>query len=163
VQHDLGEPHQGRLQLRRLSVALLAAALLAGCGGGEEPSRQILVVSGRDDHGLLAQERVALSHAPDGSGSADGHGPHEVADGTLVRVVESRNEWIHVETLEGPRTDGWVNDYYLRGVVHVCADGVPRSAQAEIVSVGDDGVRERTLISPHEAVVPSAAISELPC
>lgn len=142
---------------------LLAAALLAGCGGGDEPARQVLLLSGRDDHGLLVQKRVALLHAPDGAAAADGHSAHEVREGTLVRVVETRGEWIRVATLEGPQVEGWVNDFYLRGTLHVCGGPVPRGAQAELLSVGDRGVRVRTLLDEREAVVPRAALSELPC
>jgi hypothetical protein len=163
VQHDLDERLQGRRQPRYLPVAVLAAAvLLAGCGGGEKPARQILLVSGRDDHGLLVQDRVELSHDP-GVVASHEHGTHDVPDGALVRVLETRGEWIRVATLEGPRREGWLNDYYLRGTVHVCGGPVPRGAQAELLSVSKDGVRIRTLVGAHEASVPRGALSELPC
>lgn len=138
---------------------LAAAALLSGCGAGEEPPRRgLLLLSGRDDHGLVAEPLVALSHEPGGRGHA-----HAVRDGTLVRVVATRGEWAYVRTLEGARVDGWVNDYYLRGVVHACAPGLPRSAQVELLAFQGERVRVRTVETPRDAVVPRAALSEVPC
>lgn len=146
-----------------LSTALVAAALLAGCGGGDgvgEPKREILLVSGRDDHGLLAQERVALTAEPDAEARPQ---DATVADGTFVRVVETRGEWLRVRSLEGPRAEGWVNDYYLRGTVHVCAPALPRSAQAQVISLGVRGVRVRTVEGGRVADVPRESLTELPC
>ncbi len=160
MQHDFDERHQGRRQRRYLS--LVAAALLAGCGGsgGDGSEREILLVSGRDDHGLLAQRVVPLTREPDMEG-----GPSDptVADGTLVRVVATRGEWARVKTLEGPRAEGWVNDYYLRGTVHVCAPTLPRSTQAEILALDFGRARVRTLTDPRVVVVPRDSLSELPC
>ena len=148
----------------RPALLAVAAALLAGCGGGGEdagvPQREILLVSGRDDHGLLAQDRVTLVSAP---GAAAQSGDPNVGDGTLVRVVAARGEWLRVRSLEGPRAEGWVNDYYLRGVVHVCAPRLPRSAQARILSLGVRGVQVRTVEGARVATVPRQSLSELPC
>lgn len=135
------------------------AALLSGCGPGEEaPRRELLLLSGRDDHGLVAEPLVALSHLPDGGGHS-----HLVRDGTLVRVIATRGEWAHVRTLEGDIVDGWVNDYYLRGVVHACASTVPWSAQVELLAYDGARARVRTLEGRREATVPRQALSELPC
>lgn len=161
MRDDLLERHQGRRERRHLPLALLAAATLAGCGGGGSGGsveRELLLLSGRDDHGLVAERVVALTHEPEGRGHA-----HAVAAGTLVRVLAARGEWLHVETLEGPRVDGWVNDYYLRGVLHVCAAGIPRSAQAELLAFDGRHLRVRTLDGAHEANVPRDAIFELAC
>ena len=159
MRRHLDERHQGRRQRRHLSVALALVAL-AGCGdgGSAAPQRDVLLVSGRDDHGLLAQRTVLLAHEPDGGGHA-----HEIPAGTLVRVRAIRGEWAHVETLEGPRADGWVNDYYLRGVLHACAPGLPRSAQVELLAVHERRVRVRTVRGGTEHTVPRTALSELPC
>lgn len=159
MQHDFDERHQGRPQRRHLS--LVAAALLAGCGGsgGEASEREILLVSGRDDHGLLAQRVVPLTREPDTEGGASA----TVADGTLVRVVATRGEWARVKTLEGPRAEGWVNDFYLRGTVHVCTPTLPRSTQAEILALDFGRARVRTLTDPRVVVVPRESLSELPC
>lgn len=135
------------------------AALLSGCGAGEEPPRrEILLLSGRDDHGLVAEPLVALSHEPEGRGHA-----HAVRHGTLVRVVATRGEWAHVRTLEGASVDGWVNDYYLRGVVHACAPSLPWSAQVELRALDGALVHVRTVEDEREATVARASLSEVPC
>jgi SH3-like domain-containing protein len=137
--------------------------VLSGCGGGDAggaPERELLLVSGRDDHGLLAQERVTLTREP---GAEAGSQDATVADGTLVRVVATRGEWARVRSLEGPRAEGWVNDYHLRGTVHVCAPELPRSAQAQILSLGVRGVQVRTIEGARVATVPRESLSELPC
>lgn len=119
--------------------------------------RELLLVSGRDDHGLVAESDVALAGRPGGARTA------EVADGTLVRVLASRGEWTRVESVEGPRAAGWVNDFYLRGVLHACARGLPRSAQVELLGLAEGRVRVRTVEGAREALVPRAALFELPC
>lgn len=106
-----------------LGVGLVAA----GCGGtaaGTEGSRpdgrpdgRLVLVSGRDDHGLLAQETVALYGAPGRSDAVA-----EVADATLVRVVRIDGTWLRVATVEGPAAEGWVDDYYLRGEVRLVGE-----------------------------------------
>jgi len=182
VQHDLHERHKGHGEPRYLPVVVAAVVLLAGCGSDDdaapppEPKRTILLVSGRDEHGLLAEPTVALSAEPEGAPR------HRVRDGTLVRVVESRGEWIHVSALEGPRAAGWINDYYLRGTVHLLAPdpacpvpaaaqaggtpskSLPASAQAELLAVrgvqGKQWVRVRTVGAAKEAWVSRAAISQ---
>jgi hypothetical protein len=144
--------------------------LLAACGG-EEPARSVLIASGRDDHGLLAQKTVSLSAKPEGAAVA------EVPAGSLVAVVETRGEWIRVRALQGEAV-GWVNDYYLRGVAHLVA-GVPGcpvpkrgggtfepNAQAELVAyerrAGALWVRVRALVGGNDGWVRPHALSELP-
>ncbi|MGH3441754.1 MAG: hypothetical protein ACRDUY_06870 [Nitriliruptorales bacterium] len=92
-------------------VAIAAIVAVRPAGPGVE--RPILLVSGRDDHGLLATPTVALLDEPEGAEAA------EVADGTLVAVTGTRSEWLRVEALEGPPASGWIHDFYLRGTVHV--------------------------------------------
>jgi hypothetical protein len=187
VQHDLDERDQGSGQPGHLSVrparvlVVLAVAVVdAGCGGGSPespPERPIVLVSGRDDHGLLAQPRVGLSENPDGPPRA------WVRDGTLVVVVGSRGEWLRVRATEG-RAAGWVNDYYLRGTVHLVgpdpdcpvpawerpawrqSGAFPASAQVELLEVrrtaGQRWVLVRSLENRRVGWVPGAAVSELP-
>jgi hypothetical protein len=69
----------------------------------------IVMVSGRDDHGHVQDKVVPLLSAPD-----DDTVVARVADGTFVRVVEQRGEWMRVQTVAAPQATGWVNDYYLR-------------------------------------------------
>lgn len=112
---------------RRLALAaavVVAAAVLAVAGwqavtGGGQPAfeRPIVLVSGRDDHGLVAEQTVDLRDGPDGAVVGS------VPDGTLVEVLAEESTWLRVRTLPGaPALDGWVDDYYLRGTVHVVGD-----------------------------------------
>jgi hypothetical protein len=76
---------------------------------------RLVLVSGRDDHGLPASERVTLRSQP----AADARAAGEVPDGTLARVLAVRGTWLQVRTAEGANVQGWVDDFYLRGVVHL--------------------------------------------
>jgi len=110
---------------------VLAAALglfVQGCGGQPGP---VVMVSGRDDHGLVERPAVALQRSPDDRavvGSAQ--------DGTFVRVLEERGPWFRVRTIEPrPLEEGWVNDHDLRGVV-------TRRDRGEQVTLVDAAVRD---------------------
>lgn len=114
---------------RALPIALLLLGLsVTGCGGGGEPAQsaqssadpdgRLVLVSGRDDHGLVAHERVPVYDGPDSDRQVG-----TVADGTLARVDDADGSWLHVETAEGPSVQGWVDDFFLRGVVHLVGDG----------------------------------------
>ncbi|HKP54343.1 MAG TPA: SH3 domain-containing protein [Chloroflexia bacterium] len=70
---------------------------------------RVLMVSGRDDHGLVQDPVVPLYKAPD-----DDTVVARVPDGTFVRVVDQRHEWIRVQMITNTQATGWVNDYYLR-------------------------------------------------
>ncbi|HEX9988325.1 MAG TPA: SH3 domain-containing protein [Chloroflexia bacterium] len=72
-------------------------------------ARPIVMVSGRDDHGHVQDKVVPLLSAPD-----DDTVVARVDDGTFVRVVDQRGEWMRVQTVAAPQATGWVNDYYLR-------------------------------------------------
>lgn len=162
MQHDLHERHQGRRQPGRLPVVLALTLACAACGGGEqaakpEPPRPILLVSGRDDHGLLVEPEVALSERPDGPAAA------RLKDGTLVRVVDTSGEWLKVRTLEGAARAGWINDYYLRGTVHLdCGSPLGPSAQVELLDVDLGRVRVRSLEGGRVAWVDRTTLSERP-
>lgn len=74
----------------------------------------VVMVSGRDDHGLVQEPMVSLLGAPD-----DTTVVARVADGSFVRVIEQRGEWLCVQLIASPQSVvpqsmGWVNDYYLR-------------------------------------------------
>jgi SH3-like domain-containing protein len=166
--------------VKRLA-ALALVVLAGGCGGAgdePEPPRPVVILSGKDDHGLVAQAAVALAAEPDGAPVA------KVADGTLVSVVAERGEWLRVRTLEGGEAEGWVNDYYLRGTAHLVPERagcrVPArpslfrpaqasyaaSAQVELleVTVAGDGtwVRVRDLAGGRDAWVARPRVAELP-
>jgi hypothetical protein len=69
----------------------------------------IVMVSGRDDHGLVQQAMVPLLRAPEDTTEVA-----RVPDGSFARVVEQRGEWLRVEAIGGSQATGWVNDFYLR-------------------------------------------------
>jgi Bacterial SH3 domain len=166
----------------RLAVALALVLAAGGCGGGAgeaEPPRPVVIVSGKDDHGLVAEPAVALAAEPDGARVA------RVADGTLVSVLAERGEWLRVRALEGGEAEGWVNDYYLRGTAHLVPERagcrVParpsllRPAQASYaastqvelleVTTAADGVWVRVRdveAGRRDAWVARARVSELP-
>lgn len=114
-----GRARAGR-SARVAGLCLAGAGLLAsgGCGGvaagadggGGRPDGRLVMVSGRDDHGLLAQEEVEVYGAP-----GDSVPLRRIADGTLVHVAEVEGTWLEVSTAEGPPARGWVDDYFLRG------------------------------------------------
>ena len=139
---------------------LLLAAVLAGCGGEGEPeaTRTVLLVSGRDDHGLLVHRNVEVRR------SIGGERAGEIRDGTLVAVTATSGEWIEVKALEGRPVSGWVNDYYLRGTAHLTrpAAGWPRNAQVELLAVDGSRVRVRSTQTRRVAWVERSAVAELP-
>ncbi len=105
---------------RTPALLLLLGLLVAGCGGAASgdrsarPDGRLVLVSGRDDHGLVARERVPVYAA---AGSS--HRVGTVADGTLAHVAGTDGSWLHLVTAEGRPVDGWVDDFFLRGVVHL--------------------------------------------
>ena len=134
---------RGHTTLRRAAAAL-SLLLVAGCGGtaaGQghaRPDGRMVLVSGRDDHGYEVAARVPLYDAPDST-----HEVGTVADGTLAHVTEIDGSWLHVVSAEGrPVVDGWVDDFDLRGVVHLVGpapscrasiDGSPVEAGLQVV------------------------------
>lgn len=129
MQHDLDQCEQGHDQSRDLSVRarlrrhawlivfvlLVFATILSGALSvipreiALAQSGSVVLLSGRDDHGLLTEREVALVSAPGATRAGA-----KVADGTLVRVLDERGEWLRVQSLIQPQVIGWVNDYYLR-------------------------------------------------
>lgn len=110
----------------RLGAAAAAAALLVGAavvGGTHGPwapapvdaaatsvEPRLVLVSGRDDHGMVVTDDVPLYDAPEGD--------REVAavhDGTLVEVLDTDGQWLQVRSVEGTPAIGWVDDFFLRG------------------------------------------------
>jgi hypothetical protein len=171
VRDDLGERHQGERQpgdvpVRTAAIFLLGAALggavlLSGFGGdskSEQLARPIVLVSGRDDHGLLVQKTVGLSRLPGGVATS------RVPDGTLVRVEATHGEWLQVRALERTAARGWVNDFYLRGTAHLTrpVGNFSRGAQVEILAVAGARVRVRSLETKRVGWVPRRFLSELP-
>jgi hypothetical protein len=99
------------------AVGLLV--LLAGCSpsvadaGTGRPDGRMVLVSGRDDHGEVVDPVVPVYGAPASTRRVGG-----IADGTLAHVTGIDGTWLHVVSAEGAPVDGWVDDFFLRGVVH---------------------------------------------
>ncbi len=103
------------------AVVLTIAASRAASGGFFRPtptragpastsaSNPVVLVSGRDDHGLQELALVPLFKAPD-----DTTVVAQAPDGSFARVVGQRGEWLQVQSIAPPIISGWVNDYYLR-------------------------------------------------
>jgi hypothetical protein len=69
----------------------------------------VVLVSGRDDHGLRSLLAVPLYQAPD-----DGTIVARVPDGFIARVLEQRGTWLKIQALLLPSAVGWIDDFYLR-------------------------------------------------
>jgi hypothetical protein len=136
-------------------VALGLAA--GGCAGPARPEA-IVLVSGRDDHGLLEKPAVALQRSP-----TDLTVTGSVADGGFAHVLREDHSWLYVRSIAEPREEGWVNDHDLRAVAVLTT----RNVQVVFVDAAvRDGavmvlVRERQE-SPDRAVwVPAKALREV--
>lgn len=132
----------------RLATALAAAALLVGAaviGGAvdsDDPTSadaasttvepRLVLVSGRDDHGMVVTDRVPLYDAPGGTGQVG-----DVRDGTLVEVLATDGQWLQVRTVEGPDATGWVDDFVLRGEARLV--GAPPSCAVRLGGEVRDG------------------------
>lgn len=90
---------------------VLGAMVLAGCGAtaGDEGAGAIVLVSGRDDHGLLQLAEVPLYTEPEGTELAG-----QVPDGSFAEVIEVRGTWLEVASLTQPAVRGWIDDFFLR-------------------------------------------------
>jgi|GEM_PF-3313289 len=163
-------------------IGLRVTGVVDGPGADAGPERPIVLVSGRDDHGFLAQESVTLLASPAAEG--DGEPVAEVPDGTLVRVLgDDGGTWLEVATLDGTAT-GWVDDFFLRGTAHVVAvdEACPAALRADVdgpvlaalepseqVELVDDHtvdgvtwVGVRTLTDQLLGMVPAERLRELP-
>lgn len=99
-----------------LGLGVLSGWAVAGLSQGtllvnaqQRASGAIVMISGRDDHGLLQEPSVSLFDAPQGDTVVA-----RTPNGTFARVVEQRGEWLRVQLLGNPQAVGWVDDYYLR-------------------------------------------------
>jgi hypothetical protein len=120
-----GRPDERRRVVRAGVVALAAtmfglSVLLSFARTDADPER-LVYVSGRDDHGLLASPTVTVHARPDGGEVG------ELPDGTIVRVLDTRGTWLHVAPVDGS-TGGWVDDFWLRGRLHLVDPSAPGCA-----------------------------------
>ncbi|MEP7019708.1 MAG: hypothetical protein ABI808_03585 [Pseudonocardiales bacterium] len=128
-------------------------------------SRQVVMVSGRDDHGLVVSENVVLRSAPQG-GVVAGRLP----DGTLAQVREVRGNKVLV-TASG--VTGWVDDFTLRGElrlagpppgcrVRLAGRDLPAGTRVEVLSLDGGSARVRLLDPPRtDGTVATSEIVEV--
>jgi len=124
------------------AAALLVLLPAAACGSASahdtaRPDGRMVLVSGRDDHGFQAFPTLGLYGGP-----GSHHEVGRVADATLVHVTEISGSWLHVVSAEGKAATGWIDDFHLRGVVHLVGpapscratvDGRPVQAGLQVV------------------------------
>jgi hypothetical protein len=132
----------------RLGSALAATAVLVGVGvhglGGSAATPaamgtpavvakpRLVLVSGRDDHGMVVADRVPLYDEPEGERSVS-----SVHDGTLMEVLSVDGQWLEVRAVEGPAAIGWVDDFFLRGQARLV--GPAPSCRTEVDGEQRDG------------------------
>ncbi len=135
--------------IRRLCL-VTAALSLVSCTGTPHPTSAgdgigaIVLVSGRDDHGLLQMHEVPLRAEPEGT-EITAHLP----DGSFAEVLEIRGTWLRIRSVADRSRSGWVDDFLLRdrAVLHdgqqvrflgarVADGGI---VQIEVQAIGADG------------------------
>jgi hypothetical protein len=109
------------------------------------------MVSGRDDHGLMAQQSIAVYDAP-----RSGHAVGQIGDSTLVQVTEADGTWQHVQSVEGTQVAGWLDDFYLRGELRLV--GAAPSCDSRI---GSTKVAGGTLVTIWRAVDNQVQVEEV--
>ena len=143
-------------------IPVLLGALAAQVAGVPSatpaPTGTIVLISGRDDHGLLADPQVTLYDAPSSTTPVS-----RVRDGSYARVLATRGTWQHIETIAPPQQSGWLDDYYLRGRA-IRLDGGGQVTFAAARLVGDHvEVAVRPIEAPNTAPfwVPAARLQEV--
>lgn len=154
---------QARLWLGGTALLpVLLGALLAQIAGvprvAPAATSAIVLVSGRDDHGLLANPQVTLYDAPNSVTPLA-----RVRDGSYARVLATRGTWQQIETLIPPQQRGWLDDYYLRGLA-IRLDG---GGQVTFAAARLNGDQVEIAVRPVEAAatapfwVPAARLREV--
>ena len=104
-------------------------------GSTRPAADRLVLVSGRDDHGLVELASVPLTDRA-GGGAVVG----TVPDGTLARPTRVLGTQVKVTSLDGTGVTGWVDDYRLRGVLRAARAGVP-CAGDQVVATRVAGAR----------------------
>lgn len=164
--------------MRRTAAAtVVIGLLLTGCARQAAPETdtgdgRLVMVSGRDDHGLVQTDDVPVH-----TDTTYSHVAGSIHDGTLVRVVQRDGMAMRVSTVEGPSVSGWLDDFHLRGQVRLV--GAPPTCAVEVggeelpggtlaLLYGAKGSRVLVETQPsagqeaHRGWVPRADVQELP-
>jgi hypothetical protein len=114
-----------RTSLGRSLVGVLAVlALASGLGlvdalAGASDDGLIVLVSGRDDHGMETFDELPLHDRPGGEVVA------MVPTDTLARVHATDGTWLDITTLEGRAVRGWIDEFLVRGDLHIVLPDAP--------------------------------------
>jgi hypothetical protein len=144
VQQHLEQRHEGNgqpddLSVKRVLLAIIAAAALALMSGGcglFATGPAVVMVSGRDDHGLLERPAIGLQASPsDLTVTGTAH------DGEFALVVKRDGPWAYVRLVK-TGDEGWINDHDLRGEA-VRTGGAARRVRFAAAERTDGDVRVR--------------------
>lgn len=160
-------------------VLMATAVLVAGCGtvgdapdageAAERPDGRLVLVSGRDDHGERRYASVSVYESPEQRDVAG-----SIPDGTLAQVRQIDGQMLEVVTAEGTPVTGWVDDFHLRGTLHLVGDaphcrarlgGSLREAGLQVVVMGvrNEQVLLQSVAQPDvRGWAPRALVQELP-
>lgn len=124
------------LRLVSLAMSALLLVTVAGCGEATPAEERatdgrLVMVSGRDDHGLLATEEVAVHDAVEGRRTG------AIPDATLVSVLDREGQWLRVQTVDGTRVVGWLDDFHLRGELRLV--GPPPTCESRLAGEPVEG------------------------
>lgn len=158
-----------------LALAGVGVSTVIAAGGpdrtggntGSGGDGRLVLVSGRDDHGLLATAQVTLREHPGGGAPIA-----KASDGVLARVVSAKGTWVEVRTVGSPSVQGWVDDFYLRGTVHLTGPSptcrvrlggqwLPAGEQAVVLDVRGAQARVRVARTGQSGWVARTAVREL--
>lgn len=136
--------------MRTLASPLVGLVLLAFTAGGDQVQTSqasdgvgaIVMVSGRDDHGLLQLAEVPLHPQPEAT-AISAH----IADGDFAEVLEVQGTWLHIRSVADSAAAGWIDDFYLRdrAVLHnvqqvrFLAARVGDGVEVQVQAVDGDG------------------------
>lgn len=156
MQHDLRERHQGHRQPRDLPLILAlvlgAALVLQGCAA----AGPVVLVSGRDDHGLVERAALGLQRSPSDPAPAG-----SVPDGHFARIVRTDGPWRLIRVIAPPGTEGWLEDHYLRGEALRTDVVPPRRVTFLDAELRDGAAWVRVRDRAGEAWVPASALREV--
>jgi hypothetical protein len=114
-----------------MRAAILCAGLLLVGQACAVSTGPIVMVSGRDDHGLLARPAIGIQPSP-----TDIAVVASVPDGAFVRVLRTQGSWLLVRTVEATPKEGWIDDHYLRDAAVL--DGTTRVSFKDADVRGDE-------------------------
>lgn len=129
-----------------------AALVLQGCAA----AGPIVLVSGRDDHGLVERAVLGLQRSPSDPAPAG-----SVQDGRFARIVRSDGPWRLIRAVAPPEAEGWIEDHYLRGEAVRTDVTPPRRVTFADAELRDGLAWIRVRDGAAQAWVPASALREV--